>query len=89
LLPDDIAELFVKILIRTTGNIVYIPILLAESDGKIFLEVHQDVNHKSISSIAEIESMVYERNMFDRIDWLKANHVFELQEGIDNDVTYL
>lgn len=85
--PDDIAELFDKILIGATGNIVYIPILLAESDGKIFLEVHQDVYHNGISSIAEIESMAHERNMFDRIDWIKANHVFELQEGIANDVT--
>lgn len=85
--PDDIAQLFEKTPISTTVNIVYIPILLTESTEKIFLEVNPDVYHKNSNSIAVIERLAHDRNMFDRIDWLKVSHVFELKEGIASDVS--
>lgn len=45
------------------------------------------LKHKNSASIAKIESLAHDRNIFDRIDWLKANRVFDLQEGIATDVT--
>jgi len=85
--PDDIAELFEKIPIGVAGNIIYLPILLAELDRKIFLEVHQDIYHKSNSAMLDVEKMAHDRHLFDRIDWIKAERVFELKEGIASDVT--
>jgi len=85
--PDDIAQLFEKIPIGTAGNIVYTPLLLTESDGKVFLEVHPDIYHKITHSIAEIERLAHEKNVFDKVDWLKVNRVFEIHEGIASDVS--
>lgn len=85
--PDDIAELFEKIPIGVVGNIIYLPILLAESDGKIFLEVHQDIYNKSSSAMLDVGKMAHDRRLFERIDWIKAERVFQLKEGIASDIS--
>lgn len=85
--PIDITELFEKVAIGTSGNIVYLPILMAESGGKIFLEVHQDIYNKKNVYLLDIQRMASESHLFERIDWGKARLVLAHQEGVVSDIT--
>lgn len=86
--PDDIEALFEQTELGTIGEIIYEPLLLAEHDNKIFIEVHPDIyrlNNKV--SMKTLEKMAQETMLSERIDWLLAKTVLELQDGVARDVT--
>lgn len=85
--PDDIESLFMQIAIGTSGSIVYAPLLLVESDGRIFLEVHQDIYNKGDVSIKELEQLAQDRMLSNRVDWARASDVLEQHEGVARDIT--
>ncbi len=85
--PDDIEALFAQIEHGVTGRIIYAPLLLAESDGRIFLETHRDIYNKSDVSFAALEQLAHEAMLSGRIDWLRAAEVLEQKDGIARDVT--
>ena len=85
--PDDVESLFTHIEHGATGNIIYAPILIAEFEGKIFLEVHQDVYKKRSISLDALEQMVSEVNLSNRIDWSLAKATLKLHDGVARDVT--
>lgn len=85
--PDDIEALFPQVETGTTGSIIYTPLLLTESEGRIFIEAHRDIYGKSDVSIAALEELAQESMLNDRIDWARAAEVLEQQEGVARDVT--
>ena len=85
--PDDIESLFTRIEHGATGNIIYAPILIAEFEGEIFLEVHQDIYNKGGVSMYALEQLVSEAKLGDRIDWSLAVAALEQHDGVARDVT--
>jgi len=85
--PDDIEALFAQIEQGATGSIIYTPLLLAESDGRIFIEAHRDIYHKVDVSLGALEQMAYDAMLSDRIDWSRAADVLEQKDGMARDVT--
>lgn len=85
--PDDIEALFAQIEVGATGSITYAPLLLAESDGQVFLEVHRDMYNKGDVSLVALERLAQDAMLRDRIDWSKAANVLEQMDGVARNVT--
>jgi len=86
--PDDIEALFAQIERGASGNIIYAPLLLTESNGHIFLEVHQDIYLNGNVSMEALQQQVQNAMLSDRIDWIRATTMLEQHEGIARDVTF-
>jgi hypothetical protein len=61
--------------------------LIAESEGKIFLEVHQDIYNIGNVSLSALEQLVNESVLSDRINWPLAKAILKQHDGIARDVT--
>jgi len=91
--PDDIEVLFNQIEPEATGNIIYAPLLLAESEGRIFIEAHQNIykNQRAYQkldvSLKSLEQWANDAMLTERIDWERAKQVLEQRDGIARDVT--
>lgn len=85
--PDDIEALFAQIERGATGNIIYVPLLLTESEGRIFLEVHRDIYNKGDVSLGALERLAHDARLSDRIDWSRVADVLERIEGVARDIT--
>ncbi len=86
--PDDIETLFEQTELGTIGEIIYEPLLLAEHENKIFIEAHPDIYRQNNKvSMKTLEKMAQETMLSERIDWLLAKTVLELQDGVARDVT--
>jgi len=85
--PDDIQALFAQIERGATGNIIYAPLLLTESNGQVFLEVHQDIYLNGNVSMKALEQQAQDVMLSNRIDWTRATYVLEQHEGIARDIT--
>lgn len=85
--PDDIEVLFAQVERGTTGSIIYAPLLLAESGGRIFVEAHRDIYEKSNVSVDALKHLAQDAQLSDRIDWLRAAEVLEQRDGGARDVT--
>jgi L,D-transpeptidase ErfK/SrfK len=85
--PDDIADLFPRVRSDMRGRIIYEPILLAETDGVVFLEVHPDVYRKVPDMLARVKQLAQARDLADMIDWVLVKEVINKREGIARNVT--
>jgi L,D-transpeptidase ErfK/SrfK len=86
--PDDVAVLFDLVDIGTPGVIVYEPILLAEENGEIYLEVHPDAYGRLTEPpLQAARSLAAAMGIADRIDWAAAGQVVQRQHGIARPVT--
>lgn len=85
--PDDIEKLFSQVALGETGSIIYAPLLLTESEGKVFLEVHQDIYKKSDVSLAALQQLANEAKLSDDVDWELAKYMLDLKDGIAHEIT--
>jgi L,D-transpeptidase ErfK/SrfK len=86
--PDDMVALFCLVDVGTAGITLYEPILLAEENGEIFLEVHPDAYRRMSGRPAEfVRSMAGRMGIAERIDWGIAQQVVQRQDGIARAVT--
>jgi L,D-transpeptidase ErfK/SrfK len=81
--PEDIAELFPKVAVGTTGLIVYEPLLVAVVDGTLFLEVHPDVYGRAHGDMLTGLRRQLEAGAFvGYVDWTAVREVLERRDGI-------
>lgn len=85
--PDDIAALYEQVKPGLSGQIIYEPLLLAEIDGRVYLEAHEDIYDKGGADYDTLQRMADERGLTDRIDWSLAYEVLTGFEGVARDVT--
>jgi len=86
--PALMEELFKEVKLNTPGEIIYRPVKLAVTEeGRVFLEVHQDVYSKSVGLVAEARELVQKNQLADRIDWSKFDSVLKQKTGIAEDIT--
>lgn len=85
--PDDIAELFDRVEVGTTGVLVYQPVLLAVTeDDRILLEVHRDIYNKGIDPAQTVRDMAEVYGLSQDIDWPRVNAVIAAQDGLAREV---
>jgi L,D-transpeptidase ErfK/SrfK len=85
--PDDIAELFPRVQGNMHGRIIYEPVLLAENDGVVFLEVHPDVYRKVPDMLARAKQLAQASDLANMVDWELVKEVIHKRDGIARDVT--
>jgi L,D-transpeptidase ErfK/SrfK len=85
--PDDIAWLFPRVKVGVTVRTVYEPVLLADTGGRVFLEVHPDVYRREPNTLAAVRALAAGRGLTGRIDWAAAARVVALRQGVARDVT--
>ncbi|HWR76691.1 MAG TPA: L,D-transpeptidase family protein [Thiobacillus sp.] len=85
--PDDIAELFDRTPVGTTGVLIYQAVLLAViEDGRILLEVHRDIYKKNIDPAQTVRDMAEANGLSQDIDWPRVDAVIAAQEGLAREV---
>jgi L,D-transpeptidase ErfK/SrfK len=85
--PDDIAALFEQVEPGMGGEIFYAPLLLAEVDGRIYLEAHADIYDRGGVDFETLQRMATEQGLAARIDWQRAYDVLTAFEGVARDVS--
>ena len=81
--PDDAQKLFARASIGLSGEIVYLPVLLAElPDHSIELEVNPDIYNKRIDAWEVLKALAAEHGLTERIDWQRAAEVVKQREGL-------
>jgi lipoprotein-anchoring transpeptidase ErfK/SrfK len=86
--PAQMEEFFKEVKVNTPGEIIYRPVKLAVTEeGRVFLEVHQDVYSKNISLAAEARKLIEKNQLSGRIDWKKFESVVKHKIGIAEDIS--
>jgi hypothetical protein len=80
--PDDVEALFADVVVGTRGATVYEPVLLAVTDGGIFLEANRDVYRRGHVSLDEVRSAAATAGLETRIDWTAAAEVLRRRAGV-------
>jgi L,D-transpeptidase ErfK/SrfK len=86
--PDDIAQLFGRVQVGASGQIIYEPVLLADVNGNVYLEVHRDVYRRSVGTAGEsARILAASAGVSQRIEWAAADLVAAAADGIARNVT--
>lgn len=86
--PDDIQVLFDKVELGTEGQIVYIPVLMAQlPDQRIFLEVHTDVYKKAEDPMKTVRKLAEKHGVTEQIDWEHVKEIVRRKEGQAREIT--
>lgn len=86
--PDQMEDFFPKIKVNTSGEIIYKPVKLAVTEnGRIFLEVHQDIYNKSVNLVDQARQMVEKQKLSGKVDWKKFADVLKQKRGVAEDIS--
>jgi L,D-transpeptidase ErfK/SrfK len=86
--PQHMEEFFNEVKVHTTGEIIYKPVKLANTEsGRIFLEVHHDAYGMSAELNQVAKKMIEKQNLAERVNWQKVKNVIRQKSGIAEDVT--
>jgi L,D-transpeptidase ErfK/SrfK len=83
--PEDIEQLFPRVLVGTPGQLVYETVKVARVGDRIYLEVHADVYQRNINLYSEAEARL--RMLDVPIDWNRVEEVVRKQSGVAEEVT--
>jgi L,D-transpeptidase ErfK/SrfK len=85
--PDDVAELFERVMVGTPGRIIYQPVLLGLlDDGRILLEVHRDVYEKGIDPAQTVRDMAEQSGLSQDLNWPLVEQVIAAHDGLAREV---
>jgi L,D-transpeptidase ErfK/SrfK len=88
--PDDIAQLFNRVQVGTSGRIIYDPVLVAVVDGDVYLEVHRDVYRRNVAKPQNVaRTLAAAAGLSELIDWAAADAVAAAADGVARSVTSL
>ncbi len=88
MLNENIRELFNHIGVRTKGEIIYQPVKMAVTDdGRVFLQVHEDIYKKYKNLETEVKRLIGINNAESMVDWQKIRDSLMLKSGMLSDVT--
>jgi L,D-transpeptidase ErfK/SrfK len=87
LAPDHAERVFQSVEIGMLGRIDYVPLLLTEDNGRVFVEVHRDIYRKGAPAMSVLRALASGLELDDRIDWTRASDALRAQAGIARDVT--
>ena len=84
--PDDVAELFEEVSRGTPVIIVYRRLMLADIDGKIYLEVHRDIYKKEPDAQAQFDHLLRALNLESKVDRVLAADIIRERGGIAREI---
>ena len=87
LYPEDISELFRLVHAGTVGELIYEPIKFGESNGRVYVEVHDDLYRRIPNLQREALRLAREAGLTKRIDADLVRRAAAEKRGIPVDVT--
>lgn len=85
--PDDVRTIFDRVPIGARGRIIYQPVLLAVTDGRVYVESHRDVYRRVSRPFDRLRATAAQLQLIDAIDWTLAAAVIRENAGIARDVS--
>lgn len=85
--PDQMEEFYPQIKVNTRGEIVYKPVKLAVTNGRVYLEVHNDVYKRSPGLVEEARQLVEKQKLSGVVNWQKFKSVVKQKRGIAEDIS--
>jgi len=85
--PEDIAELFQITPVGTSVEIIYEPVKFGFKDGKIFVEVHEDIYFKVPEMFQYALKKVEAKGLAPKIHWTRFIKAVEEQSGAPVDIS--
>jgi len=87
LYPEDIETLYPLVETGTPGEIVYQPVKFGESDGRVYVEVHQDVYQTYPSLESHAFHVLDASGLTSRVDAALLRTAVRAKTGVPTDVT--
>ena len=87
LYPEDISELYRLVRRGAVGELVYQPIKFGESDGQIYVEVHEDLYKRIPNLQREARALARRAGLTNRIDFARLRQAVEEKRGVPVVVT--
>lgn len=87
LYPEDISELFRLVHAGTAGELIYEPIKFGESNGQIYVEVHNDLYRRFPNLEREALALARQARLTNRIDLERLRQAVREKRGIPIEVT--
>jgi L,D-transpeptidase ErfK/SrfK len=85
--PDDVAQLFERVSVGTSGVIRYQPIIMAVIDGRIWLEAHPDAYGRAADAAGYVDDLVERFGLQANVDRTAVDRVLRQRRGGAVDVT--
>ncbi len=85
--PEDIAELFEITPVGTGVEIIYEPVKVGFRQGRIFIEVHEDIYFKIPAMLPYAVQKVESRGLAGKINWRRFLKAVEEQTGAPVDIS--
>ena len=84
--PDDVEALYAEAAVGERGSIVYLPVLVAYVQERLYLEVNDDVYKRGGNPLAIVRG-ISERDGLDAlIDWDRVDAVIEEKAGVAREI---
>jgi L,D-transpeptidase ErfK/SrfK len=87
LYPEDIGEFYGLVTPSTSGVLVYEPVKLGTDDGRVYIEVHDDVYGRFRSLEREAFRLVRAAGVDRRIDPVRLREAVRQRRGVPVDIT--
>lgn len=84
---DDIAQLFPKVSKGLLVKLIYVPVLMADIDGHVFIEANRDAYHRAPPPLDTLRRLAVSNQVTEKIDWQGAQAIMLQQNGVAQDVT--
>ena len=85
--PEDIEQLFYMAKPGTSVKIIYAPIKIGFSSGRIYAEVHRDIYLKIADLFEHGRRLLEDKGLIQKIDLEKYRRALEGQDGMPVDIT--
>ena len=85
--PDDVAQLFPQVSKGLAVDLVYRPVLMADIDGHVYVEINPDVYNRAPPTLDAVRRIAAENKLSDRIDWPRVQKLVLQPDGLARDVT--
>lgn len=84
---DDIARLFPQLSKGLVAKLTYVPVLMAEENGRVFVEINPDIYRRALPALDVVRQLAAANHLTDRIDWRQVHELVLLKNGVARDVT--
>jgi L,D-transpeptidase ErfK/SrfK len=85
--PIDIAALYADVDVGGRGTIAYVPVLMANVQDRLYLEVHKDIYKRGVSPLAIVRNLAEVNELDEAIDWDRVNAVIEERAGVAREIS--
>ena len=85
--PEDVAEVFERVTVGTSGVLIYQPVVIAVIEGRVWIEAHSDPYRLAAGADAYVKTSAERGGFGNRVNWSRVAAVLRARAGRPEDVT--